>query len=206
MEVTPARIVMIDDQVSFVDAFGLALSLTEDLKLVGRATNAQDGTDLALQHRPDLVVTDYRLPNGQTGTAVADQLRSEGFQSPIIVLTGFLAPQVRREVAGLVDVCAISKDASVQDIVTSMRSVLSGEAETEEVIDLDREAGLTGPELEVLEALNTGAAPNEIAQLLHLSVHTVRGRIKSIYRKLSVGSLGEAIATATRMGVLVPPR
>ena len=167
MEVTPARIVMIDDQVSFVDAFGLALSLTEDLKLVGRATNAQDGTDLALQHRPDLVVTDYRLPNGQTGTAVADQLRSEGFQSPIIVLTGFLAPQVRREVAGLVDVCAISKDASVQDIVTSMRSVLSGEAETEEVIDLDREAGLTGPELEVLEALNTGAAPNEIAQLLH---------------------------------------
>ena len=206
MEVTPARIVMIDDQVSFVDAFGLALSLTEDLKLVGRATNAQDGTDLALLHRPDLVVTDYRLPNGQTGTAVADQLRSEGFQSPIIVLTGFLAPQVRREVAGLVDVCAISKDASVQDIVTSMRSVLSGEAETEEVIDLDREAGLTGPELEVLEALNTGAAPNEIAQLLHLSVHTVRGRIKSIYRKLSVGSLGEAIATATRMGVLVPPR
>ena len=129
MEVTPARIVMIDDQVSFVDAFGLALSLTEDLKLVGRATNAQDGTDLALQHRPDLVVTDYRLPNGQTGTAVADQLRSEGFQSPIIVLTGFLAPQVRREVAGLVDVCAISKDASVQDIVTSMRSVLSGEAD-----------------------------------------------------------------------------
>ena len=101
---------------------------------------------------------------------------------------------------------ARSRDASVQEIVTSMRSVLTGQVGAEEVIDLDREAGLTGPELEVLEALNTGAAPNEIAQLLHLSVHTVRGRIKSIYRKLSVGSLGEAIATATRMGVLVPPR
>jgi len=207
MEVKTSRLVMVDDQVSFVDAFGLALSLTEDLKLVGRSTSVDDGFRVCLEHRPDLVVTDYRLPNGETGTTLASRLRKEGFASPIIVLTGFLAPQVRREVAELSQVTALSKDASVQDIVTSIRSVLAGSAiSNEKVIDLDLETGLSSAELEVLEALNTGAAPTEIAELLHLSVHTVRGRIKSIYRKLSVGSLGEAIATATRMGVLVPPR
>lgn len=207
MEPTPARIVMVDDQVAFVDAFGLALSLTEDLKLVGRSTNATDALALCLAQRPDMVITDYRLPNGETGTQLAEDLRATGYESPIVVLTGFLAPQVGREVASLSNVVALSKDTSVQQIVTSIRSVLSGSIDLDDsVIDLGLDTGLTPAELEVLEALNTGASPNEIAEMLHLSVHTVRGRIKSIYRKLSVGSLGEAIATATRMGVLVPPR
>lgn len=197
---------MIDDQVAFVDAFGLALSLTDDLCLVGRASEAQAGLDLCSSQAPDLVITDYRLPGGQTGTKIAAQLRAEGFTSPIIVLTGFLAPQVKREVESIEGVTAISKDTSIQNIVMEMRSTIAGVATTAGApVEPNGDAGLTNGELEVLEALNTGAAPNEIAQTLHLSVHTVRGRIKSIYRKLSVGSLGEAIATATRMGVLVPP-
>lgn len=198
---------MVDDQVSFVDAFGLALSLTEDLKLVGRSTTAAEAALICHEKRPDLVVSDYRLPDGETGTKLAADLRASGFDAPIIVLTGFLAPQVRREVAMIGGVTALSKDTSVQEIVTAMRSVLTGAIDLNEpAIDLVPETGLTAAELEVLEALNIGASPNEISEMLHLSVHTVRGRIKSIYRKLSVGSLGEAIATATRMGVLVPPR
>ena len=113
---------------------------------------------------------------------------------------------MQREVEGLDGVTAISKDTSIQNIVTEMRSTIAGRAATPVPgVECDGGVGLSSGELEVLEALNTGAAPNEIATTLHLSVHTVRGRIKSIYRKLAVGSLGEAIATATRMGVLVPP-
>ena len=197
---------MIDDQVSFVDAFGLALSMTDDLKLVGRAAGAQEGIDLCTTQEPDLVITDYRLPDGRTGTSVAEGLRGQGYTGPIIVLTGFLAPQVVREVKNLDGVSAISKDTSIQHIVTTMRSTIAGRAKASDpAIKTDGGVGLTGAELEVLESLNTGLAPNEIAEMLHLSVHTVRGRIKAIYRKLAVGSLGEAIAKATRMGVLVPP-
>lgn len=206
MDLPQSRIVMVDDQVSFVDAFGLALSLTEDLKLIGRSTTASEGAQLCHQMRPDLLMTDYRLPKGETGTGLARELREAGMKIPIIVLTGFLAPQVRREAASMDNVHAISKDTSVQEIVTLMRSVLTGvQRSGEVVIDLAGDHGLSRAELEVLEALNSGAGPSEIADLLHLSVHTVRGRIKSIYRKLSVSSLGEAIATATRLGVLVPP-
>ena len=206
MKTIPDRIVMIDDQVAFVDAFGLALSLTSDLKLVGRATEAQEGIDLCESHEPDLVLTDYRLPEGRTGTKVAADLRSIGFSAPIIVLTGFLAPQVQREVDCLDGVTAISKDSSVQTIVTAMRSTIAGGELTESPNASPEELlGLSNAELDVLESLNLGLTPVEIAETLHISIHTVRGRIKSIYRKLSVGSLGEAIAKATRTGILVPP-
>ncbi len=206
MSLKTDRVVMIDDQVSFVDAFGLALSLTEDLKLVGRASDAEVGIDLCNTTEPDLVITDYRLPDGQTGTKIAAELRSTGFRNPIIILTGFLAPQVQREVEALDGVTALSKDNSIQSIVTEMRATIAGRARVgAPVVFNDGGVGLTKAELEVLEALNTGAAPNEISERLHLSVHTVRGRIKAIYRKLEVTSLGEAIATATRLGVLVPP-
>ena len=90
--------------------------------------------------------------------------------------------------------------------MTEMRATIAGRSHVgEAVVFNDGGVGLSKAELEVLEALNTGAAPNEISEQLHLSVHTVRGRIKAIYRKLEVTSLGEAIATATRLGVLVPP-
>lgn len=65
---------------------------------------------------------------------------------------------------------------------------------------------LSPGELEVLEMLNQGKSPAEIAGLLYLSLHTIRSRIKSTHRKLEVASQVEAIAVATRMGLLVPPR
>ena len=64
---------------------------------------------------------------------------------------------------------------------------------------------LSEGELEVLEHLNQGLTPAEIAQELHLSLHTIRARTKQLYRKLGVTSQGEAIAHATRLGMLVPP-
>ena len=64
---------------------------------------------------------------------------------------------------------------------------------------------LSDGELEVLELLNNGRSPADIAEDLFLSLHTIRARIKSIHRKLGVSSQVEAVAEATRMGLLVPP-
>lgn len=198
-----SRVVMIDDQVSFVDAFGLALSITPDFELVGRAPDAPAGKDLCRGLSPDLVVCDYRLPDGRTGTEVASELRADGFGSPIVILTGFLAPQVKREAEALPDVLAVSKDSPITDIISSMRSALDGNfAASEAAID---DETLSPGELEVLEMLNQGNSAAEIADMLHLSLHTIRARIKGMHRKLNVTSQVEAISKATRLGLLVPP-
>lgn len=200
-----AKIMVVDDQVSYAEAVGLALSLTPDLELVGRAHDMESAAELCAKASPDLVLCDYRLPHGETGGALASQLRETGFHGPIIILTGFLAPQVRREAAELENVDAISKDESITSIIQVIRSRVFG-AELNDDPTADSPAVMLSPgELEVLELLNTGKTPAEIAAELFLSLHTVRDRIKTMHRKLGVASQVEAIATATRLGLLVPP-
>jgi len=196
-----AKVVLIEDQISYGDAFALALSLTDDLELVGRASDAQRGLELCVKESPDVIVTDYRLPDGLTGTNIASRLREGGIKTPIGVLTGFLAPRVQREASELSAVYTFSKDRSINEIIEWVRAMIDGTVAPAEVVSQKLSPG----ELEVLELLNQGKSPAEIAAMLFLSLHTIRSRIKSTHRKLEVASQVEAIAVATRLGLLVPP-
>ncbi len=200
------RVVVIDDQVSYADALELAMSMTEDFEMVGRGSDSETGFSACLEARPELVVCDYRLPDGETGTSVAKRLREAGFKHPILILTSFLAPQVRREVTELVRVSALSKDTPIAGIVNAMREMRSnGEIDNAEFASVAPNSLLSAGEIEVLEHLAGGSTPAEIAEALFLSLHSVRARIKSMHKKLEVGSQGEAIAKAIRIGLVVPP-
>lgn len=195
---------MIEDQVSYGDAFGLALSLTSDLELAALAADGETGIALVLDLDPGLVLCDYRLPDGETGTNVAQQLRNAGYDKPIALLTGFLAPQVRREAAEIENVHLLSKDTGAREIVAELQEIVAGRQSN--AADTEVASDLSVGELEVLELLNQGMSPAEIAEKLFLSLHTIRSRIKSMHRKLNVISQVEAIAVATRRGLLVPPQ
>lgn len=194
---------MIEDQTSYAEALGLAFSITPDLKLVGRAADGISGSELCENLRPDLVLTDYRLPGSDNGVAIAAKLREQGFTNPIVILTGFLVPQVLREADSIENVSVLSKDTPITELVTTLRRVLAGET-VETVLPLG-EVRLSPGELQVLEMLNEGLSASDIAVELHLSLHTIRARIKNCLRKLQVNSQLEATALATRLGLLVPP-
>lgn len=198
------KIVLIDDQVSYAEALGLALSMTPDLQVAGQASDRLAGQEIVLAANPELVVTDYRLPGADTGIACATFLREAGFEAPIVILTGYPAPQVLREAAGLANITVMSKDLPILELIDGFREMIDGHQ--------PKETGAPGPkvqlsagELEVLELLNQGVAPADIAEQLYLSLHTIRARIKSLLRKLDANSQLEALATATRLGLLVPP-
>jgi DNA-binding NarL/FixJ family response regulator len=54
----------------------------------------------------------------------------------------------------------------------------------------------------VLLFIAKGFTVGEIANMLHLSAHTVATHVKHIYRKLAVHSRTEAVFEAGRMGLL----
>ena len=63
---------------------------------------------------------------------------------------------------------------------------------------------LTPAELRVLPMLSTHLMFEEIAQRLHVSRHTVKAQVVSIYSKLGVSSRGEAVDRAIEIGLLEP--
>jgi DNA-binding CsgD family transcriptional regulator len=67
-----------------------------------------------------------------------------------------------------------------------------------------RSAGLTTREREVLERLAEGCATEEIAELLHVSPHTVRSRVKTLLRKLGARNREHAVAIALTEGAIHP--
>lgn len=64
------------------------------------------------------------------------------------------------------------------------------------------DGGLSEREREVLLFIAKGFTVGEIANMLHLSAHTVATHVKHIYRKLAVHSRTEAVFEAGRMGLL----
>ena len=66
----------------------------------------------------------------------------------------------------------------------------------------ENRAGLTRRETEVLRLLVEGLRNAEIADRLVLSRRTIDHHVSAILRKLDARTRGEAVATATRLGLL----
>jgi DNA-binding NarL/FixJ family response regulator len=65
------------------------------------------------------------------------------------------------------------------------------------------ESGLTAREAEILHLISRGFSTAEVAEMLHLSPHTVVSHVKKIYRKLQVNSRAEALFEAGQRGLLI---
>ena len=61
---------------------------------------------------------------------------------------------------------------------------------------------LTGRELECLRWTAAGKTVSEIAIILGISRHTVRGYMKEIHRKLNCLTMAQAVLRATELGIL----
>lgn len=80
------KILIADDDLDLRTALAEQLGLHEEFSVV-QAETAQAAISIALETAPDLVIMDVGLPDKDGREAVRD-LRTKGFKSPIIVLTG----------------------------------------------------------------------------------------------------------------------
>ena len=62
---------------------------------------------------------------------------------------------------------------------------------------------LTPREIEVLQMLTNGMSNKIVAQNLHISEHTVKFHVSSIFQKLDVSTRTEAVAVGVRLGLIM---
>jgi DNA-binding NarL/FixJ family response regulator len=203
----PTRVVIVDDH--DVVALGLRALLddVDDIEVVASAGSVAAAAEVAERLRPDVMLMDYRLPDG-TGAEATRRIR-EGSSPPMVVMVTSAAD--RRVLGEALEAgCTgfVSKNADRDDLVAAIRAAAANDSYfTRDVLNhlvhlkrfdqLDDQE-LTARECEVLQATAEGLNPNEIAQRLYLSPHTVKNHLRHAMSKLDAHTKLEAVVKALR--------
>jgi len=173
-----------------------------EFRVAGVASTAAEGVELAARRNPQLVLTDYRLPD-RVGTELVRELRLRGVLARVVVMTA-------NEERGLNE---LAREAGAQgtvlkggsaELLESLRVVSSGE----QAFDLrhpQRKEGhvtLSPRERTVLQLVATGQTNAEIALSLGVSSETVKTLVHRIFQKLGARRRAEAVSTAHELGLL----
>jgi DNA-binding NarL/FixJ family response regulator len=216
----PTTVALVDDEPLIRAALGQALRRA-GLELVAEAASGEDAIELVLELRPDVVLTDIRLP-GISGVEMIERLGLLAPASKILVLA-------RSEHNRLVEAILagangyILKSSPPEHIADAVRATAAGEcmlspqiagkllerireleipvAATGDAAASAIRAALTERELEIFTLLASGANNQQIARQLHLSTHTISNHIKSILAKLHLENRVQAAVQAVRAGI-----
>ena len=117
----PIRVVLVEDNQVFREALELLLGLRSDIVVVASVADGSSATEVVREHRPDVVLMDYRLP-GLDGVQATRAVREACPDVAVVCLT---ASANFREVDALYEagaVACLSKDQELDEIVEAIRS------------------------------------------------------------------------------------
>jgi DNA-binding NarL/FixJ family response regulator len=178
------------------------------------AGTAAEASGVDRDRDPDVVVIDVELPDGD-GVALAEQFRAESGGPAVILLAArddesLLMRALDAGCAGVV-----LRDRAFDELPAAAAAAHSGETivpSARLVALLTRRdtgradvAELTPRENEVLGLMAEGLSNEAIGERLHVSLNTVRNHVQRILTKLGAHSKLQAVAEASRRGLL-PPR
>ncbi|MEZ5406617.1 MAG: response regulator transcription factor [Acidimicrobiales bacterium] len=207
----PIRVMIVDDHT--VVALGLRALLDEvpSIEVVATAGGVSEALGSARRHHPDVVLVDYRLGDG-TGADAARQLRASDPAPAVVMIT---AAADRRVLAEALDAgCAgfVSKNAERSDLVAAVRAAAANDSYfTRDVLkhlvhlrrfeQVENEE-LSDREVEVLQLSADGLSPDEIADRLYLSPHTVKNHLRHAMTKLDAHTKLDAVVKAVRSRII----
>jgi two-component system response regulator NreC len=210
----PTRLIIADDHAIVREGLVSLLEGEADLTVVGQAGTGKEALSLARQHRPDLALLDITMPD-MNGLEATRQIKQEQPDVEVLILTmheeeAFFFEALRAGAAGYV-----LKGAHGDELLTAIRAVrqggihLSPNLAGELVRDyLDHQPDpssdnpLTPREQEVLTLIAKGYSNSEIAELLTLSVNTIKTHRSRIYDKLDLHDRAALVSYAIRRGLL----
>jgi two-component system NarL family response regulator len=201
-----ARVLVVDDHSLLRTGVANIINQEPDLEVVAEAANGRDAIAAFLEHRPDVVLMDLRMP-GMEGVEAISRIRDVDPQALVVVLTTYDADE---DIARALQAGAkayILKDIAADALLACIRDVLAGKtylapAAAAKLAEHVTQVQLTPRELATLRLMANGGSNKEIAVALKISERTVKSHLAHLFEKLQVTSRTEAVRVATRRGLV----
>jgi two-component system, NarL family, response regulator len=200
------RILLVDDH--YVVRVGLAASLNiePDMSVVAEAETGAEVLPLYEEHRPDLVIMDWRLPSGNGGEVIR-ALKEVHPDARVLVLSAFDSEETVYQAVHAGALGYLPKSSRRQELIASVNAVSRGEASFPPAIAAKlterlRRPELTPREIEVVAELVRGNSNKEIGSHLDISDNTVKLHITHIMQKLGAKDRTHAASLALQLGII----
>ena len=191
------NIVLVDDHAMLLDGLRNLIEADDQLKVNATAGTVEDGVRAVGQHKPDLLISDYNLPDGD-GLSLIQKARRLVPDLKVIVLSMHDEPHLVKEILKEgVNGYVLKKD-SKDELIKAIYEVRAGRIYLSNDINAmllrslhepDEGKILTAREREVLHLIAQEYSNKQIAEALFISERTVETHRKNIFRKTKTSSL-----------------
>jgi DNA-binding NarL/FixJ family response regulator len=207
------RLLVADDHAVVRAGLRSMVDATE-ISIIAEAADGNQALQLTIEHRPDLVLLDVRMP-ASDGIACLSRIRAELPDINVLMFSAYDNPTYIARAVALGAAGYLVKTATRDELLSAIRRAAAGESiwTREELrrvtgalstprVSVDLEVPLTKRESEVLKQLAQGLSNKEIAQALSISYETVKEHVQHILRKVGVSDRTQAAVWAVREGLV----
>ena len=213
------RVAIADDQQLIRGGFRSLLEAEADLDVVGEAGTGAEAVALVTREKPDVVLMDIRMPDGDGLWATEQIVANPALAGThIVIVTTFeldeyVARAIRAGASGF-----LVKDTEPEELIRAVRVVAGGEAllspgvtkrllervagSLKEAPDTSQLAVLTEREREVLSLVGHGLTNDEIGRHLFLSPLTAKTHVSRIMSKLLARDRVQLVVVAYETGLV----
>jgi two-component system response regulator NreC len=214
---TRVRVMIADDHPLVRSGLRFLLEREGEFHVVAEAANGYEAIDLAVLHKPDVILLDVGMPR-LNGPDAALSISQKVPAARIVMVSmhsdeSYVLRALKAGARGY-----LLKASPEADVLAAVRAVAAGNAWfspgitkllVEEYVMEARRRGvedsydlLSVREKEILQILASGKSNREIADLLHISISTVETHRNNIFQKLNLHNLAELILYAVRKGLI----
>jgi DNA-binding NarL/FixJ family response regulator len=206
------RVMIVDDHKIVLEGLKEFIRHEPNVTLVGEAGSVREAVRKASEVRPDLVLMDVRLPDGN-GIEATRVIRSLLPDTQVLLLTVYEDHETALRALRAGAVGYVLKDIAPEHLMRWLQSVPLDPTMVQTMVPkklLEQMAGakrgtgkppLSPRETAILREVAAGLSDKEIASKLLLAGTTVKSHLRSVYRKLGIHNRAQAAIYAVKAGL-----
>ena len=205
-EISPIRILAVDDHPLVRQGIAGLVSVQPDMVLVGEASTGREAIQQFRTHHPDVTLMDLQMPE-MNGLDALIAIRNEAPDAKVIVLTTYAGDmQIRRALKAGAQAYLL-KNTLHKELMATIRAVHAGKKALSpeasyEMAEHATDDALTPAEIAVLRLIAAGNANKQIGDQLSITEETVKSRVKSILSKLGANDRTHAAMIGLKRGII----